>query len=103
MDSKIYERIIKYVSERFNLHLELCFKGDVLILEDVYFSEMNIKRGGLDVHEYVDSLFGFTEDETKNLITRWVGEKMPNIKFNIDSLWYQTRYPQTTLNLTYLF
>ena len=93
MNENLIELVVRTISKDFSLHIELCHKGDVGYIEDLFFSENDVRRGGLDIYDHIEKLMGIGEDDSKIIIEKWVNKKINLIenKYDINKLWFRTK------------
>ena len=94
MNENLIELVVRTISKDFSLHIEMCHKGDESYIEDLYFSENDIRRGGLDICNYIEDLMGIEEDDSKIIIEKWVKSKVDIEKnrYDLNKIWFKTKY-----------
>ena len=93
MNEKLINIVIKTISKMYSIHCEMCFKGEDSYIEDLYFSESDIRRGGLDVSNFIEDTIGLTEEDCKIIVERWIKSKIDIDKngYDINKIWFQTK------------
>lgn len=92
MNEKLIDIVVRTISKNYSIHIEMCYKGDESYIEDLYFSENDIRRGGLDVSNFIENTLGIDEEENKIIIEKWVNSKidLDKNKYDINKLWFNT-------------
>jgi len=109
MNEKLIDLVIRTISKTYTLHIEMCYKGEESYVEEIYFSECDIRRGGLDVSNYISNILGIDEDENKIIIEKWVNNKIDLTKnnYDINKLWFKTKndyYSSSSMSgVTFIF
>lgn len=93
MNENLIELVIRTISKDFSLHIGLCHKGDETYIEDLFFLENGIRRGGLDICNYIEESMGIGEDDNKIIVEKWINKKINLIenKYDIDKVWFKTK------------
>jgi len=93
MNEKLIDIVIRSISKNYSIHIEMCYKGEESYIEDLYFSENDIRRGGLDVSYFIENTLGIDEEENKIIIEKWVNSKVDidKNKYDINKLWFKTK------------
>ena len=93
MNEKLIDIVVRTISKNYSIHIEMCYKGDESYIEDLYFSENDIRRGGLDVSDFISNTLGIDEEENKIIIEKWINTKidLDKNKYDINKLWFKTK------------
>lgn len=93
MNENLIELVVRTISKDFSLHIVLCHKGDESYIVDLFFSENDVRRGGLDICDHIEELMGIGEDDSKIIIEKWINKKINLIenKYDINKLWFRTK------------
>jgi hypothetical protein len=100
MDKKLIDLIVKYISKKYHIHTEICYKDEYRYIDDLYFSSNGIRVGGLDICTYITDKYGLTSDEGKVIIKEWIniGLKITESDYDFEKLWFNTYISGNILN-----